>query len=65
MKQVFNEIVFVLTPFAVTCAFMYLIGAFVSVSWNTADWTEYCRIVCAIWGIVFGFALWVKLEVMR
>jgi hypothetical protein len=65
VKAVVNEIVFVVVPFIVTCLFMYLIGAFVSASWEIIDWTWNCRTVCAIWGITFGFALWLKLELMR
>jgi steroid 5-alpha reductase family enzyme len=65
MQAVLREVMFVIFPFIVGCIFLYLVGSFISVSWNIADWTENCRIVCTIWGISFGFALLVKLEVMR
>ena len=65
MEAVIKEIAFVLVPFIVGCTFLYLVGSFISVSWNIADWTESCRIVCAIWGISFGFGLLLKLEFMR
>jgi hypothetical protein len=65
MKAVLNEIVFVLTPFAVSCFFLYLVGSFISVSWNPADWTMDCRIICAVWAVTFGGGFLVKLEMMR
>lgn len=55
-------IVSVILPFAVTWAIMYLICAFVNVSWNIAEWTQQARIVCAIWGTAAGVGLWYRLE---
>ena len=65
MKAILKEIVFVLTPFAVSCFFLYLIGSFISVSFNPADWTMDCRIICAVWAVTFGGGFLVKLEMMR
>lgn len=53
---------FVLIPVAIAWTLMYLLGAFVSASWNIAEWTSQARIVCALWGSAFGGALWVKLR---
>ena len=57
-----KEIIFVITPFVATCAVMYLIGAFVSASWNPQDWTWMARVVCAIWAMSFGFMLLFRLQ---
>ena len=65
MQAVLKEIVFIIVPFIVTCIFMYLIGSFVSVSWNIADWTMDCRIICSVWAVTFGGGFLVKLEMMR
>lgn len=64
MKSI-QEIVSIVVPFTVTCAIMYLIGAFVSASWNPQDWTWMARMVSAIWGMVFGFMLLIRLTRSR
>ena len=52
-------------PFVVTMACMYCVGAFTSASWDLADWTEDLRAVMAVWAVVFGFMLWIRLEQTR
>ncbi len=52
-------------PFAVTFLTMYLVGSFISVSWDIALWTWELRVLMATFGIAFGFALWMRLEVAR
>ena len=57
-----KEIIGIVVPFAVTCAVMYLLGAFVSASWNPQDWTWMARFVSTIWGVSFGFMLLFRLN---
>lgn len=52
-------------PFVVTMACMYCVGAFTSASWDLIDWTFNLRSLMALWGIVFGFMLWIRLEQTR
>jgi len=52
-------------PFAVTCAMFYLIGSFVSVSFDPAGWTADCRVLMSIFAFVFGGALLMKIEYGR
>lgn len=46
-----------LLPYAVMCFVCYLIGAFISLSFNTADWTLEMRELMALWGVVWGYAV--------
>jgi len=62
MKRYLNRLLFVVMPFAVTYAIAYLIGAFVGASWDPAQWEQNQRIVTAMIGNVYGFALWGRLE---
>jgi len=50
-------------PFVVTCVFMYFIGSFISVDWHPAMWSWELRVLMATFGITFGFALWMRLEI--
>ena len=59
-----KEIARMIVPMMVGFITLYLIGAFVSASWNIADWTAEARLVCAIWGSVFSAGVWMKLERM-
>lgn len=59
-----KEIMSVITPISIAWALFYLLGAFVSASWNLTEWTLEARFLCALWGSVFGFAFWYRLEVM-
>ena len=43
-----KEILFMVTPFAVTGAMVYLFGAFLSASWNPEMWTRVERMFCLI-----------------
>jgi Sec-independent protein secretion pathway component TatC len=52
-------------PFVVTFFAMYLVGSFVSVSWDIAAWTWELRVLMATFGITFGFALWMRLECVK
>ena len=49
-------------PFMVTCFFMYLVGSFISVGWDIASWTWELRVLTSTFGITFGFALWMRVE---
>jgi len=52
----------IFTPIAFAWLMAYLIGAFVSASWNLADWTMQARMLTALWGCVFAFAVWYRME---
>ena len=60
MKEYFATIGVTLIPFAVTMFCCYLIGSFISVSFNPALWTMEMRILMALVGVMFGGALCVK-----
>ena len=62
MKSRLFVITSILVPLAIAWAVMYLICAFVSVSFDIANWSEQARLVCAIWGTAFGAGLWYRLE---
>jgi membrane protein implicated in regulation of membrane protease activity len=57
-----SDILSILIPIFLSWLLFYLIGAFVSASWNVSEWTPQARIVCAIWSSVFAYALWYRLE---
>jgi uncharacterized protein YneF (UPF0154 family) len=59
---VIKTIALILLPFAVTLVFFYLIGSFISVSFNPAEWTMECRILTTAIGFIFGFMVAYKLE---
>jgi len=56
------KIASIITPIAVAWFMAYLLGAFVSASWNLIDWTTQARMLTALWGCVFAFAVWYRLE---
>lgn len=57
-----NELIKIFVPFAIALAFVYLLGSFVAVSFNPADWSDPSRVIAVFWGSVFGYALHRKLE---
>ena len=57
-----RELALIFTPVAFSWSLSYLTGAFVSASWNIAEWTPQARMLCALWGSAFGFAVWHKLK---
>jgi hypothetical protein len=65
MKHTVEKSFMTIFPFGVTMLCMYGIGAFTSASWDLSDWTEDLRSVMAIWAIVFGFMLWMRVEETR
>ena len=62
MKRYFKTIFVTATPFCVTLFFAYLIGSFLSVSWNPAEWTADMRILMTEFGMAFGGALYMRLH---
>jgi len=56
------KIASILTPIAVAWFLSYLLGSFVSASWNLPEWTQEARFLCALWGSVFAYAVWYRLE---
>ena len=62
MKMYFKAIAVTLVPFMVSMLFFYLIGSFLSVSFDPADWTLDMRALMAIFGGVFGLGMYTKLQ---
>lgn len=61
MKLYFKTIFTACVPFSVTCFIAYLIGSFLCVDFNPAEWTMDMRILMAEFGVMFGGALYLKL----
>ena len=61
MSRYFRTIFVTAVPFCITLFFAYLIGSFLSVSWNAAEWTADMRIIMSEFGMCFGLALYMKL----
>ena len=62
MKLYFKTIFAAIVPFVLALAGAYLIGSFVNVSWNPVDWERDSRTVLIVWGLIFGFMLYWKLN---
>ena len=62
MTRYFKTIFITAVPFAITLFFAYLIGSFLSVDWNPAEWTMDMRILMTEFGVAFGGALYLKLR---
>ena len=62
MKQDAIKLLRTVFPFVVSCAICYLIGSFISVSFDPANWTMDCRIFMSLCGVAFGFAMLMKIE---
>ena len=62
MKEYFATIGLTLIPFAVSFACCYLIGSFISLSFDPTLWTEHMRMFMSLVGIVFGAGLYAKVE---
>ena len=62
MKMYFKAIALTITPFVVSMCLFYLIGSFLSVSFDPAEWTLEMRSLMAIFGGVFGGAMYLKLQ---
>ena len=62
MSRYFRTILVTAVPFCITLFFAYLIGSFLSVSWNAAEWTLDMRVLMAEFGVCFGGALYMKLR---
>lgn len=61
MRQA-KDIAHCVAPYVVTCAVMYLIGAFLSASWDVSEWERVDRAFCAICACVFGTMLLIRLD---
>jgi hypothetical protein len=62
MKEYFATIGLTLIPFAVSTACCYLIGSFISLSFDPTLWTMEMRMLMSVVGVVFGGALYAKVE---
>ena len=49
-------------PFVMTMFMSYLIGSFISASWNPELWTLDARVYMSILGACFGYAVYLKLS---
>ena len=62
MKLYFKTIFATAVPFVLALAGAYLVGSFINVSWNPEAWDHDARMVTSLWGLTFGFALYMKLH---
>jgi hypothetical protein len=62
MKEYFATIGLTLIPFAVSFACCYLIGSFIGLSFDPSMWTEQMRMFMSLVGVLFGGALYAKVE---
>lgn len=60
-----KEIAFVVTPYIVVSAVVYLMGSFLSASWNPQEWLRADRIFCLVTAWVFGSMLLIRLTLAR
>lgn len=63
MKSRLFAILTIITPIFIAWGLAYLIGSFVSATFDVAAWMPEARVVTAIWGCAFAYALWYRLEV--
>jgi hypothetical protein len=60
-----REIAFIVTPYIVVSAVMYLMGSFLSASWSPDEWERSDRAFCLITAWVFGSMLLIRLTHYR
>ena len=53
-----------LLPYLVTFPTVYLVGAFVEFSLNPQNWTWNARLVTALFGVCYGYALHMRMDVV-
>jgi hypothetical protein len=62
MKKYFAIIGYCMTPYVVSYAFWYVVGAGISASWDTANWDFALKILLTLWAGLFGIALNHRIE---
>ena len=62
MKRYFATIGYCMTPFVISYAFWYVIGAGISASWDLANWTAGLKVVLTVWAGGFGTIMLLKLN---
>jgi hypothetical protein len=62
MKVYLAYIGYCMTPFIVSYAFWYCVGAGISASWDTATWATDLKMLLGIWACAFGFGLLGRIE---
>lgn len=62
MNLYVKRVTLILSSFAVSYAVIYLIGAFVSASWDLTAWSEGLRFFLGLLGNLYALALMMKLE---
>ncbi len=65
MKHTVEKSFQLLMPFVFVTAAMYCLGALVAASWALYDWPANLRGLIAIWSLVGGFMLLLRLEQTR
>lgn len=65
MKHTVEKSFQILMPFVFVTAAMYCVGSLVAASWNLAEWPANLRGLVAIWALVGGFMLLIRLEQTR
>lgn len=61
MTRYFNTIFFNLVPFVMGFFVCYLLGSFVSVSFDPVMWSIEARTITTVCGFFWGCAIWLKL----
>lgn len=56
------KVVKTIAPFIIAALGIYLLGSFISVSFNPVDWTESLRMTAVINVMGWGWALWFRLS---
>ena len=62
MNLYVKRVTLILSSFAVSYAVIFLIGAFVSASWDLASWSSSLRMFLGLLGNLYALALMMKLE---
>jgi hypothetical protein len=65
MKYVLKATANLVWPYMVSALVVYLFGSFGNASFNPVDWTSDARWFCIIWAVVWGLALWDRIEAGR
>ena len=55
------KVIKTIAPFFITSAIIYLLGSFISVSFNPIEWSEELRLTAVINVLGWGVALWCRL----
>jgi hypothetical protein len=65
MKHTIEKSFQILMPFVFVAAAMYCLGSLVAASWSLSEWPANLRGLTAVWVLVGGFMLLIRLEQTR